>query len=249
MRSLVADLRAEQATLDTLLAGRPDEDWLRATPAAGWNVRDQISHLAAVDELGVACLSGEGDRQLAELRTLRPEDATRSQCDRGLGYPGAEVLAWWRASREQLNSAFLSAPATKQVPWGAGPMTARSFASARLMECWAHGLDCFAALQETEVDTPRLWHVCRLGYRALPYAFGAAGRSMPAPLDDLRLELTGPHGETWSFGDEGARQVITGTAGQWARVAVQRMHPTQAGTLRPHGPLAEAALAVARAYV
>ncbi|WP_224285699.1 maleylpyruvate isomerase family mycothiol-dependent enzyme, partial [Streptomyces sp. LS1784] len=47
---LLADLRAESAVLDDLVAGLPPEGWARPTPAEGWTVAHQIAHLAWTDD-------------------------------------------------------------------------------------------------------------------------------------------------------------------------------------------------------
>ena len=139
---------------------------------------------------------------------------------------------------------------SERVYWGIGEMSARSLATARLMECWAHGLDCFAALAAPVRDTDRIRHVCYLGYRTLPYAFQFADREMPAPLDGLRLQLVAPDGQAmWRFGDESAPEAITGSAAEWARLCVRRMALEDVTTLRAQGPLAQASLEVAKAYL
>ena len=56
----------------------------------------------------------------------------------------------------------------RPVPWGGSRMSAQSLATARLMETWAHGLDCFAALNATPRDTERLRHVAWLGFAPCP---------------------------------------------------------------------------------
>lgn len=249
MQELVADLRAEQAELDALVSGLSADEWRAPTPASGWDVRDQIAHLADIDQLGLACVRGEADDRLAALARMDPAEATRAGCDRAAGLGPEELLEWWRTARAALNNAFLAADPSARMLWGAGPMAILSFVSARLMECWAHGLDCFAAVGAQPVDSGRLAHVCRIGHRALPYAFRYAGRDLPADLSELRLELVAPGGSTWQFGEPDAPQQITGSAGEWARVAVQRMPLADAGTLRSQGALAQAALEVARAYV
>jgi hypothetical protein len=71
---------------------------------------------------------------------------------------------------------------------------------------------------------------------------------MPSDLDDLRLELVAPSGAPWVIGPPAAQQVIAGPAGEWARVAVQRLAPAAAPGLTAEGSLAEQALAVARAF-
>jgi len=250
VHDVVADLEAEWAALDALLAVTPEAGWSTPTPAAGWDVRDSVSHLAANDELAALCLAGRGEGPLQELMAMAsPEAATRSQADRGRKLSGRRVLAWWREARSELSGVLRCTDPSARVPWGAGPMSARSLATARLMEAWAHGFDCFAALGVRPVDTARLRHVCHLGYRALPYAFRFAGQQQPAPLDQLRLELDAPDRTVWRLGPGTAPQAVTGQAGEWARLVVQRIPLSAATSLRAHGPLAEGALRVARAFV
>jgi uncharacterized protein (TIGR03084 family) len=248
---LVADLRAEQATLDRLVAGFGTEAWLAPTPAAGWDSRDTVSHLASVDEFALECVEGRHDAAFTRaLATGSVDGFNEAEIARGRGMEPGEVLGWWRSAREKLNQAFEASAPDARVMWGSGPMSVRTLVAARLMECWAHGLDVFASAGVEPVDTARLRHVCRLGYRALPYAFQVAGRPMPAPLDDLRLDLTPPDGTgLWTFGPSGASHRVSGAAGEWARVAVQRLAHTDAPSLRGEGPLAEQALEVARCYL
>ena len=63
MTEPVAELHAEQAELQTLLGKLPAESWLLPTPAAGWDVRDSVSHLADTEEIAHDTASG-GPRQL-----------------------------------------------------------------------------------------------------------------------------------------------------------------------------------------
>ena len=248
--NVLSDLRAENDELDEFLSALRLEDWERPTPARGWSIRHQVAHLSFADGIGYDCVRGDTTR----LRELMARGKA-SEDDLGLSYmaellelPPAELLARWRLSRSQLWVALAAAAPNHKVPWAAGPMAVTSFATARLMESWAHGLDCRAAVGAQATDTARIWHVCRLGYRALPYAFRRAGREMPGSLDELAIKMTGPSGDLWTFGVEDAGSAITGSAGEWARVAVQRMPAASAHTLSTRGDLAEQALQVARAF-
>ena len=49
MAALTADLAAESAELYEVLSVLAEPEWDRATPAAGWSVRDQVTHLAYFD--------------------------------------------------------------------------------------------------------------------------------------------------------------------------------------------------------
>ena len=50
MAALLADLQAESADLDAMIAPLAPEQYLVPTPAAGWCISDQVSHLAFFDE-------------------------------------------------------------------------------------------------------------------------------------------------------------------------------------------------------
>ena len=244
---VVDDLEAEHAALDALVAGITESDWRLPTPADGWDVADSITHLSMSDGIAVESVEGRGEDAFADA-LADPEAALRRQDADARSRSGADVLATWRDNRSALLRGLRSVPEGARLFWGIGEMSAASFTTARLMECWAHGLDCFAALKVEPVDTDRLRHVCHLGYRTLPYAFDYAHREPPAPLSELRLELTAPDGSTWRYGAEDAPQVISGPAGDWARLAVRRL-PRQRARLTADGSLADAALDVVKAYL
>ncbi|HVM41785.1 MAG TPA: maleylpyruvate isomerase family mycothiol-dependent enzyme, partial [Acidimicrobiia bacterium] len=181
-----------------------------------------------------------------ELDVKGPEGFNQQGLDRGRSMAGPEVLAWWRTSSAAEREALAGAPPDQRVPWGIG-MSVTSLVTARLMETWAHGLDVYEALGSEPVDTDRLRHVAWIGVRALPYAFGVAGRE--APPGELRVELDLPSGARFTAGPDDAGNRITGPAGQFCRLFVQRITRAEAPDLTASGPLADAALDVARAYL
>jgi uncharacterized protein (TIGR03084 family) len=121
-----------------------------------------------------------------------------------------------------------------------------SFVTARLMETWAHGLDCFAGVRAHPTDTDRLRHVALLGIRALPYAFMLAGLEAPGPV---RLVLKGPSGDIWHVGPDDAPTVIEGSAGDWCRVAARRDRNAERSRLSGSGPDAASVIEHVRAYL
>lgn len=245
---LIADLEEEQHSLQDLLAGITDATWLTPTPSEGWDVRDTVAHLADTDDIAVDTVLG-GPRSLNDeaQKYATPEEFTLSGCLRGREMSGPEVLEWWRGASAKERAVLAEADPTLRVPWGLG-MQVPSLVTARVMETWAHGLDIRAALGAPEHDTDvNLGHVAWLGARALPYAFSVAGREMPE--GELRIELTLPSGATWEFGPPGANNRITGPASEFCRLFVQRLTRAEATGLSGKGPLAEAALDVARAYL
>jgi uncharacterized protein (TIGR03084 family) len=239
-------LEAEQTDLERILRTLSAEQWLIPTPAVGWDVRDQVSHLADTEEIAFDTMTG-GKRQLNKeaLSFPSPEAFTESGCEKGRRMAGEEVLDWWVVGAARSRDALRAKDPKDRVPWGLG-MSARSFASARLMETWAHGLDCRAAVGSPPNETSRLKDVAFLIVRAFPYAFRHAQREKPP--GDLRVELTF-EGETWTYGPDDAGDRITGEAGEFCRVGVQRMKLADATSLKADGPLAQAALEVARAFL
>ena len=123
-------------------------------------------------------------------------------------------------------------------------MSARTFATFRLMETWAHGLDIYAALDIEVEDTPRIRHICWLGWKTLPYAFKAAGLD----YTPVRVEVIGPGYAKWVYGPDDADDLIKGSASEWARVAVRRIHPKDV-RLKVTGDTAQKAIEVAQAFL
>jgi uncharacterized protein (TIGR03084 family) len=249
--SILDDFQAEQEDLHSLLAELDQNQWLVPTPAEGWDVRDSVAHLAFFEDVCRDTLTG-GPLSLntASAQYDEGEDFINVGRDKGRGMAPPEVLEWWVTSAASNRAAFAAADQKARYPWGLG-MGWRSLVTARLMEHWAHGLDIRAAIEEPGIDTARLRHVAWIGYSALPYAFGVAHVEPPAG-HTLRLELAPPEavgGDPWVIGPDDATDRITGLAGQWCRIAVQRMNLAEARDLEPDGPLAGLALAHARAFL
>ena len=243
----VDDLADEQRTLQAVLAGISADEWLRPTPAWGWDVRDTISHLADTDEMAVdTVLGGPHALNAVSQASSSGADTTLQGVLRGRRKSGADVLVWWQTASATERDTLTALDPTARVPWGLG-MRATSFVAARLMETWAHGLDVHAALGTAPVDTDRLAHVAWLATRALPYAYTVAKREPPSGT--VRVELALPSGATWEYGPEDADARITGPVGEYCRVFVQRLARDAAPNLRAEGEAAESALAVARAYL
>ncbi|MEO7007161.1 MAG: maleylpyruvate isomerase family mycothiol-dependent enzyme [Terrimesophilobacter sp.] len=249
MESLVLDdLVAEQAVLDGLVQSLDEPQWMTPTPAAGWSVRDQIAHLAMFDDVATTSLTGGGEVRFAEIIAAVAAGNTAFIDSPAGGRPGSEVLSAWRQARDGELAAFRRIDPTTRVPWGPNLMSAMSLCTARLMETWAHGLDCFAALGVEPVDTDRLRHVCHITYQAIPYALMQSGVPEPGTIDDLVVEVASPGGTLWRFGRSDAPNRIDGTAAEFARVGVRRM-PLAESSLRAYGPLAEMALPKLKAYL
>lgn len=245
MDEAVAELAAEHADVDALLSGLSEDRWLLPTPAEGWDIRDQVSHLADTNDICVDTVTG-GPRPLNSeaLRYTTPEAFTQSGVDKGRAMSAGAVLDWWRTSAARNREVLLEKDARDRVPWGLG-MSAKMMATARLMETWAHAGDIRGALGLEPSSTPRLKSIAFLTLRAVPYALSFAKVEQPAGA--LGAELT-YDGETWLLGQGDADNMITGDALEFCRLGVRRV--TRADTaLKAQGALAEAALDNLRAFL
>ena len=244
--ALRADLAAELADLDSLVATLVDAAWLTPTPAAGWDVRDSISHLAGSDAaalLAVVDPAGFSAR-LPEI-AADPDAWVQRDVELGRALRPRDVLAWWRAGRTALLEAFSDLDPTSRIPWFGPPMGPASFMTARLMETWAHGEDVADALGVRRARTRRLRHVADLGVRTRGFAYAVHGRS--APDDDVRVELVAPDGAGWTWGPVGAENRVTASAEDFCLLVTQRRHREDVD-VRATGQVAVEWLTIAQAF-
>jgi uncharacterized protein (TIGR03084 family) len=245
LAELLTDLNEESADLDRIVAGRPEAQWCRPTPAAGWSVAHQISHLAWTDRAALAALTRPEDfRRLVAEITANPDGYVDRAAADGVAPPD-ELLHRWRDGRARLSAALGAVPAGSKVPWFGTEMSAASMATARLMETWAHGQDVADALGVTRRPTARLRHVAHIGYRTLGFSFATHGR--PVPTEPVRVELSAPDGTLWTFGPAEAADRLIGPALDFCLLVTQRRHPADLA-LQAAGPVATEWLGVAQAF-
>lgn len=248
MNEICDDLRAEHDDLDRLVRDLDDSGWDTPTPAEGWTVRDQISHLTYFDERALLAVTDpDGFREWRDANVADLLSSSGPSADVALGRSmhHVELLERWRRGREGLVAALEVLDPKFRVPWFGPDMSAMSKATARLMETWAHGQDVADALGLTREPTDRLKHVCHIGVRALPFAYTI--RRMELPTAQIRVEVTSPSGELWTWGPEDASNVVRGTALDLALVVIQRRHRDDTG-LEATGAVADEWLSIAQAF-
>lgn len=245
---VLADLAAESDELDRAVADLAEDRWALDTPATGWTIAHQIAHLAWTDEQAILAAT-KPDVFITELERVAAEADPQALVDdaaaTGARRAPAELLAAWRQGRGQLSDGLASVPDGTKVPWFGPPMSPASMATARIMETWAHGKDVHDALGLTRVPTARLRHVAHLGVRTRDFAYAVNG--LRAPADPFRLELTGPDGDTWTWGPDDAMQRVTGDALEFCLLVTQRRHRDDT-TLTAEGADADTWLGIAQAF-
>ncbi|MGY1726361.1 TIGR03084 family metal-binding protein [Geodermatophilus sp. SYSU D01062] len=246
LQALVDDLEAESADLDARVAPLDDAAWLTPTPAAGWDVRDTVNHLRFFDrDALLAVTDPDGFRALVAGLGEGAGDYVERLTREGRADAPADVLSAWRSGRAALAGALRAADPGVRVPWFGPPMSPASFVTARLMETWAHGQDVVDALGQTREPTARLRSVAEIGVRARPFAH--AVRGLPVPDRPVRVELTGPGGEAWTWGPDGAADVVRGTALDFCLLVTQRRHRDDLD-LEVTGPAAQEWAGIAQAF-
>lgn len=246
---IVDDLVAEDDRLEAILETFTDEQWLTQSLCPGWTMADVMLHLAQTDEAVIASAgassgTGPGDAAAAHWRSspTSVDDAMEIQVQRERAAPSVVFDRWKVARRGAVDALRAADPAVKLL-WAAAPLRPATLATTRIAEHWAHALDVTEPLGIELPDTDRLRHIAWLGHGTLPYAFGLAGME-PQPI---RCELTGPNGDTWTYGPPDAESRITGPAGDFCRIGAQRLTPADSALVAT-GPHAAAALGVLRNY-
>lgn len=223
-RQIVDDLAAEHASFAEMLSALGADDLERPTHAPGWAVRDQVAHLAHIDEAATLAMVDE-PAFVAESKAGGGSRAADGQFPyiiqaRELAHP--DLVAWWRRASSALVEAARALDPTRRMPWYGPPMSATSFVTARLMECWSHGLDVEDVVAFKREPSDRLRHIVFLGVRTRNYSY--ATRGLVANTEPVRVELRLPSGEMMVFGEVHAPNRITGTALDFCQVATRRRH-------------------------
>jgi uncharacterized protein (TIGR03084 family) len=243
MQEICDDLAAEHGSLDALVADLDEDAWARPTPAEGWAVRDQISHLGYFDRTALLTIT-QPDAFKASIEELLTA-GTDVSVEHGRHVSAAELLAWWREGRARLLTELRGLDPKARLDWYGPPLGARSFATARLMETWAHGQDVADALGVVRPPTDRLRHVAHLGVQTRSFSYVVRG--LDPPSEPVAVELTLPSGEAWTWGDPAGDQLVSGPALDFCLVVTQRRHVADT-ELTTRGALADEWLHLAQAY-
>jgi uncharacterized protein (TIGR03083 family) len=169
-------------------------EWDIATDCPGWSVRDNLSHLVAIER---RLLGLPNDPPLSEYPAYVQNEIGRFNEDAialRRNRPGAEVLAEFNdvtAQRERMLSA-MSTEDFDRPGWSPiGEVPYRQFMTVRLFDCWAHEQDMRRALARPGhltgpvVDTVMAWHRRSLGF--------IVGKKAGAPEGSVVVfSVTGP---------------------------------------------------------
>jgi enediyne biosynthesis protein E11 len=243
---VIADLTAEAAEVDALVAGLPDAGWETPTPAPGWRVREQIAHLAFIFRIaGLAAAQPETFVAMTKSLTGGLEAAVNAALKDFENDPPEVLLSRWRGERDAGIKALAAVPGDQLVPWLVNPLPPYILACAGMMEVFGHGQDVADAVGARPVRTDRLRHL--VGFAVRVRDFGYEARNLTPPDAEFRFEITGPSGALWTFGPEDSPERVTGSAEDFCLLVTRRRHRDDLD-VRAEGELADRWLDLAQAY-
>jgi uncharacterized protein (TIGR03084 family) len=245
---LTGDLASETADLLPLLAGLGEADWDAPTPAEGWSIRDQVTHLAFFDDTSLLSIRDAGAFIAERDKLLSLGDRFPDVIAEQHRYlPGGYCLEWLASSRAGLIKAYKEADPSVRLPWYGLDFSIAASITGRLMETWAHGQDIADCLGVSRPPTGRLRHVAEIGIRALAFCFSSRGLAVPP--EPVYIELIRPDApaQTWTWGPPDAVNRVTGDALDFCQVVTQRRNVVDTG-LTVTGDVATAWIAIAQAF-
>lgn len=224
MKNICTDLNAQYLELDNVVSGLNEEGWSIATPFYGWTIFDQIAHIAFFDHQALLAIEkpkefNDCSRNILELLSSEGDWPQKTNPLLGAENPDG-LMPLWRKIRTELLNLLNRMDPKDRIIWYGPDMSAISFATARLMETWAHAQDVFDILRLKRKNTARLRHVAHLGVTTFSWSFKI--RRLPAPKIRPRVELIGPSGERWVWGEPDATEMVKGNAEEFCLVVTQR---------------------------
>lgn len=242
MQETIADLRAEYAQLADLARTLTPDQWAEASAFYGWTPWDEIAHLCFFDE--TALLSATDAEAFARnTAALLAELATGKEISaiaraRYAHLEGAALLAHWEPISGRLADSLAPLDPKARLAWYGPSMSARSFATARLMETWAHGQDVWDVARRRRPAGARLKHVAHIGVTTFGWSF--MNRKRPVPGVVPYVELQPPQGgEAWTWGDPASPEYVRGTAVDFCLLVTQRRNLADTGLVYSDGAARE----------
>lgn len=222
MLEQAGDLRAEGDELYAFLRDLREEDWGRPTPFKQWTVNEVVGHLHAGDWLALQSL--KHPEAFPEIVAARNEARRRGEDPAGAGIgpapsEGRELLERWRATFVEMCDLLRATDPAARLQWTGPDMNARSFASARQMETWAHGQDVYDLLRRPRAHTDRIRNIAVLGCRTFGWTFRNRGEEPPQPVPYVRL--TAPSGAIWEWHEPSEEHRVEGSAVEFCHVVTQ----------------------------
>lgn len=225
MLSQTRDFVQEVQVLAAALRQMTDAQWTQETQFKGWTPDDILCHLHFWNEAADWSVHAP---QAFEARLDSIRERTRSGGgmreveQQQVQSRGPALLALWLSCALDMAERWQALDPRQRVDWAGPPMSVRSSMTARQMETWAHGQAIFDMLGEDRPESARLRNIVVLGVNTFGWSHRVRGWDVPEQMP--RIELIGPQGEIWSFGEEGEAGCVRGSARDFGQVVTQTRH-------------------------
>ena len=249
MKDICDDLLAEYAELAALAETLSPQLWHTPTAFYNWSAWDEFAHLCFFDEAGLLAAT-DAEKFAAETAALMKQMAGGVEISaiaraRYGHLDGAQLLAIWRKRFGALVKALAALDPKARLPWYGPSMSARSFATARLMETWAHGQDVYDVAGRPRQGGERLRHIAHIGVTTFGWTF--VNRKLPVPDPAPYIELVSPGGQRWTWNAPSEEHYVRGSALDFCLVVTQRRNVADTG-LAYAGASARQWLAIAQCF-
>ena len=224
---LLTEYRALAELCDTLSL----EDWQLRTDFYGWTPWDEIAHLLYFDQTALQSVR-DPEGFVADAKALA-RDMAKGAAISALSretfgsLDGAALLRRWRDTFESLVVELSVQDPKARLNWYGPTMSAKSFATARLMEVWAHGQDIWDVMRRPRPGSLRLKAVAHIGVSTFGWTF--INRQLPVPAPQPYVELMAPDGNVLTWGESSAENFVRGTLQDFCLLVTQRRHRADTG--------------------
>lgn len=219
----IVDLRAEGDALFEVLETLDEEGWQTKTLFKDWTIHDVVLHLHHSDKMALLTATDKDAfmQMLTEMMVALGEGNGLIAFTRRWGgeLTGAKLLARWRETFLEMCDCFGRLDPKTRLEWFGPDMGVRMFATARLMETWAHGQEVYDELGLERENADRIKNVVVLGVKTYGWTFMNRGMEVPGEMPYLRLEA--PSGALWEWGEASEESAIVGSAVDFAQVVTQ----------------------------
>jgi uncharacterized protein (TIGR03083 family) len=202
--------RTEYDRFAVLLNTLNDEDWSRPTDCPGWDVRTMVSHVLGMAEMAASIRVGMRQMRAAKSRGgVFIDSLTAVQVDERVGMPSRALAERFaavgpKAARARARTPGLIRRRRMPIPQPVGGIP-EDWTIGYLIDTiltrdtWMHRIDISRATGRTLDITSD-----HDGVLVADVACEWAGRHQ----EPCQLELAGPAGGTWTFGEAGARLAL-----------------------------------------
>ena len=175
------DFRAESEALHAAVAPLSEAALRGPTQFKGWTIEEVLIHLHFWN--GAAALSAKNPAAFEALmqRAVPAVHAGRFRAFENAEVPvrGAALRDAWISGARALADQFTGMDPKARLPWAGPSMSARSSATARQMETWAHGFEIFDALGVDRQEADRIRNILVLGVNTFGWSHHVHGLAVP----------------------------------------------------------------------